>query len=198
MEVSILKIDGTEIDFTKQRGYFFQMDCMDALKQMPDKSVSLAIVDPPYGAGFTEGGGCQGWFSKYHQDEKPIDNKELGAHFHGRGRSKRYQEAYNDESSQFCQVERERERRRSRGTGSADDLIVTKKTHYTNGMRKCRKNYQKVLETATEMRKKSYRGTLPRIRNTLKNFSVSHEIRLYGAVTTLNFHLQDAFWYGVS
>lgn len=76
-----MQIDGMEIDFTKQRGYFFQMDCMDALKQMPDKSVSLAIVDPPYGAGFTEGGGCQGWFSKYHQDE----------------------------SSQICQVERERD-----------------------------------------------------------------------------------------
>lgn len=77
-----MNINGTEIDFSKQRGYFFNMDCMDALKQMPDKSVSLAIVDPPYGAGFTEGGGCQGWFSKYHQDE----------------------------SSQICQVERERDR----------------------------------------------------------------------------------------
>jgi hypothetical protein len=76
-----MKINGTEIDFSKQRGYFFNMDCMKALKQMPDKSVSLAIVDPPYGAGFTEGGGCQGWFSKYHQGE----------------------------SSQICQVERERD-----------------------------------------------------------------------------------------
>lgn len=93
-----MQIDGMEIDFTKQRGYFFQMDCMDALKQMPDKSVSLAIVDPPYGAGFTEGGGCQGWFSKYHQDE----------------------------SSQICQVERERERRASRGTGSEDGSTGTK------------------------------------------------------------------------
>lgn len=50
-----MQIDGMEIDFTKQRGYFFQMDCMDALKQMPDKSVSLAICDPPYG-GVTQGG----------------------------------------------------------------------------------------------------------------------------------------------
>lgn len=106
----VININGTEIDFSKQRGYFFHMDCMKALKEMPDKSVSLAIVDPPYGAGFTEGGGCQGWFSKYHQDEKPTDNKELGVHFHGRGRSKRYEEAHNDESSQFCNVERERER----------------------------------------------------------------------------------------
>lgn len=120
-----MTINGTEIDFSKQRGYFFNMDCMKALKEMPDKSVSLAIVDPPYGAGFTEGGGCQGWFSKYHQDE--ITDKTKGTHFHGRGRSKRYQEAYNDESSQICQVERERERerRRSRGTGSEDGSTGT-------------------------------------------------------------------------
>lgn len=42
-------INETEIDFSKQRGYFFQMDCMEALKQMPDKSIDLAICDPPYG-----------------------------------------------------------------------------------------------------------------------------------------------------
>ena len=90
-----MTINGTEIDFSKQRGYFFNMDCMDALKQMPDKCIDLCIVDPPYGAGFTEGGGCQGWFSKYHQDE----------------------------SSQICQVEREG--RASRGTDSADDSTGT-------------------------------------------------------------------------
>lgn len=48
-------LNGTEIDFNKQRGYFFNMDCMDALKQMPDKSIELAICDPPYG-GVTQGG----------------------------------------------------------------------------------------------------------------------------------------------
>ena len=99
MEVSTLQIDGTEIDFTKQRGYFFNMDCMKALKQMPDKCIDLCICDPPYGAGFTEGGGCQGWFSKYHQG---------------------------DESSQICQVERERERRRSRGADLGADSTGTK------------------------------------------------------------------------
>lgn len=50
-----MQIEGTEIDFTKQRGYFFQMDCMDALKQMPDKSIDLAICDPVYGD-VTKGG----------------------------------------------------------------------------------------------------------------------------------------------
>ena len=28
---------------------FYRMDCMDALKEFPDKFFDLAIVDPPYG-----------------------------------------------------------------------------------------------------------------------------------------------------
>ena len=53
-ERSKMEINGTEIDFSKQRGYFFNIDCMKALKQMPDKSIDLAIVDPPYGDGIAE------------------------------------------------------------------------------------------------------------------------------------------------
>ena len=30
---------------------FYNMDCMDALPQFPDKFFDLAIVDPPYGGG---------------------------------------------------------------------------------------------------------------------------------------------------
>lgn len=30
----------------------FNMDCMEAMKQMPDKSVDLIITDPPYGMNF--------------------------------------------------------------------------------------------------------------------------------------------------
>lgn len=29
----------------------FNSDCMDALRDMPDKAYDLAIVDPPYGGG---------------------------------------------------------------------------------------------------------------------------------------------------
>lgn len=29
----------------------FNMDCMEAMKEMPDKFYDLAIVDPPYGIG---------------------------------------------------------------------------------------------------------------------------------------------------
>lgn len=53
---------------------FYNADCMQGMKEFPDKYFDLAIVDPPYGAGFTEGGGCQDWFSKYHQNPENTDN----------------------------------------------------------------------------------------------------------------------------
>lgn len=34
---------------------FYNMDCMEGMKQFPDKYFDLAIVDPPYG-GVTQGG----------------------------------------------------------------------------------------------------------------------------------------------
>lgn len=46
---------------------FINADCMQYMPKYPDDYFDLAIVDPPYGAGFTEGGGCKGWFTKYHQ-----------------------------------------------------------------------------------------------------------------------------------
>lgn len=36
------------------------MDCMEAMKQMPDKAFDLAIVDPPYGDTLVQGGYCAG------------------------------------------------------------------------------------------------------------------------------------------
>ena len=37
-----------EVEFIMPPG-FYNMDCMDALKQFPDKFFDLGIVDPPYG-----------------------------------------------------------------------------------------------------------------------------------------------------
>lgn len=34
---------------------FFNMDCMEGMKNLPDKSIALAVVDPPYGD--PQGGG---------------------------------------------------------------------------------------------------------------------------------------------
>lgn len=33
---------------------FYNMDCMDGMKEFPDKYFDLAIVDPPYGIGADE------------------------------------------------------------------------------------------------------------------------------------------------
>lgn len=62
---------------------FLNCDCMELMKQIPDKYFDLAIVDPPYGGGCTDtdailaGGGTDNWqkskrsrfggkFDKYH------------------------------------------------------------------------------------------------------------------------------------
>lgn len=37
----------------------FNMDCMEAMKQMPDKAFDLAIVDPPYGINHAQIAGKQ-------------------------------------------------------------------------------------------------------------------------------------------
>ena len=34
----------------------YNMDCMDAMKEMPNNAFDLAIVDPPYGIGINKGG----------------------------------------------------------------------------------------------------------------------------------------------
>ena len=52
----------------------YNMDCMIGMKEFPDNYFDLAIVDPPYGAGLTENGGCKGWFSKYHQEPETLEN----------------------------------------------------------------------------------------------------------------------------
>ena len=36
------------------------MDCMEGMKDYPDNYFDLAIVDPPYGSGLTDEGGCKG------------------------------------------------------------------------------------------------------------------------------------------
>lgn len=79
---------------------FENRDCMDAMKGFPDGFFDLSIVDPPYGGGFAENGGCKGWFTKYHTDNN---------------------------NSQFVHVERERESPSGRSiTDSAGGLTDTK------------------------------------------------------------------------
>ena len=53
MKIEIPDIHGTghEIDFENFQSVFLNCDCMEALRRMPDDSIELAIVDPPYGIG---------------------------------------------------------------------------------------------------------------------------------------------------
>ena len=61
---------------------FYNMDCMDGMKEFPDKYFDLAIVDPPYGDG---GGGSQavkdlaeGSTDTEHRDRKAAPFQKLG------------------------------------------------------------------------------------------------------------------------
>ena len=56
--------DGRMMDFG-----FYNMDCMDGMKQFPDKFFDLAIVDPPYGDG---GGWRIRWRNKVRRTVRPL------------------------------------------------------------------------------------------------------------------------------
>ena len=49
---------------------FYNMDCMDGMKEFPDGFFDLAIVDPPYGLGdrLVEGGHKKNPMEKYRKD----------------------------------------------------------------------------------------------------------------------------------
>lgn len=51
----------------------YNMDCMEAMRQMPDKCFGLAVVDPPYGIGMD--GGCIGYKGFNVFDKKDWDKE---------------------------------------------------------------------------------------------------------------------------
>ena len=106
----------------------YNRDCMEAMREFPDKFFDLAVVDPPYGDGLhAENGGGKGRFTKYNQ-------------------------AVN---SQSVHVERERESG-TRGTDSDNALISTSRPrHQTFGLRKTDRNYEAKKEAAKQEAKKS-------------------------------------------
>lgn len=63
---------------------FYNMDCMDGMKQFPDKYFDLAIVDPPYGGGggsFNNGSRFGERFARYnHKNDTKI--KHGAGHWH--------------------------------------------------------------------------------------------------------------------
>ena len=82
---------------------FKNMDCIAGMKEYPDKYFDLAIVDPPYGGASKDYDATTqrygGRFDKYFEP----NNSELGCHFHGRGRSKKYQEIYQEQNPIDCE-----------------------------------------------------------------------------------------------
>ena len=153
----------------------YNCDCLEYMKTLPENAFDLMIADAPYGAGFTEGGGCKGWFTKYHQ---------------------------NADCSQSVHVERERERENKNRSITASetpeaDLRGTKR-HYTFGGRKKESTYQERLKAAKEASKKSLRGTLPQGQSILKKCSASHAIKSFGAETTSHCRRPAASWSGAN
>ena len=45
----MIDISGTKMDLENFKNAYIYCDCMDGMKQFPDKYFDLAIVDPPYG-----------------------------------------------------------------------------------------------------------------------------------------------------
>lgn len=52
---------------------FYNMDCLEAMREFPDKFWSLAVVDPPYGININMNMGRRKGEAKKH-DEKAWDN----------------------------------------------------------------------------------------------------------------------------
>lgn len=63
---------GFEDEYHSGNIHLYNGDCMDLLKQTPDKYYSLSIIDPPYGLGnkLTQGGT---WASKYKKSDSYWD-----------------------------------------------------------------------------------------------------------------------------
>ena len=56
------------------------MDCMDGMKQFPDKYFELAIVDPPYGINFAKTYTGKGWVVRESKDwDKQVHRSQQGA-----------------------------------------------------------------------------------------------------------------------
>jgi len=59
---------------------FYHGDCMEYLPDFPDNYFDLAIVDPPYGAGFTEGGDYNRFgqrFERYKPDALRVRSQKI-------------------------------------------------------------------------------------------------------------------------
>ena len=56
---------------------FYNMDCMEGMRQFPDKYFDLAIVDPPYGDASENVGGVEQIRSEVRQVQASTDNQRI-------------------------------------------------------------------------------------------------------------------------
>lgn len=149
------------------------IDAMVALREYPDNYFALAIADPPYGHGFADNGGCQGWFSKYHQNAESPENLGGGWNRFG-GRFDKYKQS----------VEPIRE-----SGESIREIQDTTRSDFGNGTRITRTGGTWETKSA----KKLSRGTWRQNGSFSRNCFASHEIRLYGGVTISISRRPDVF-----
>lgn len=55
---------------------FYNMDCMDGMKDFPDKFFDLAVVDPPYGDAINKSGGVWNRFGQRFDRYKTLHLRE--------------------------------------------------------------------------------------------------------------------------
>ena len=70
-----MKYSGFEKEEHFDRFSFYNGDCMDLLKQTPDKYYDLCIVDPPYGIGQPKQGNLKGYNGRKSLEERLQKNR---------------------------------------------------------------------------------------------------------------------------
>ena len=83
MKFNLTDICGTrhEMDTERWGEQFINIDCMDALRAMPDKCVDLCIVDPPYGLERFKKGGSH--INKYGNENGKWNNEKPSHQYFG-------------------------------------------------------------------------------------------------------------------
>ena len=75
----MIEICGQKIDLDNLESVYLNCDCMQGMREFPDKYFDLAICDPPYGIGASEmtmgKGSKKQWQKGKHWDDKPPSSK---------------------------------------------------------------------------------------------------------------------------
>lgn len=185
---------------------------MEAMRDFPDDFFDLAIVDPPYGGGFTEGGGCKGWFTKYHHPEMILPgsgSKNLtgggynryGGMFQksigsvGTTRPHGVPKKQLDGQEEIGNISAIREQEQPLRAVQKTDKRLDDAPPDCQNITDSGNASGDICTNGTQAAKKSSRGTQRRRGNISKNYSVFHAIRSYSAATISSYHLQGASSY---